>query len=403
MVYQVIRGIFTLVDIGMMITSLVIGVQLCSTMLVGDALRKLLRAAVVGALFSSTLFTGLAVVLGVDALMECIFPEDMVDPYVVFLLSTISIVQFLLKTAAGPWLSRPRLVDESGKNVVYCNHTSPSSTETDTESIERITTVRNRRLPGGRGSIGATFHPSSFRQALIEASRSQMEWNDDDTNESESENEGIIKSAELNPLIHHANIRETGTNNHHHHDFTGDSPTQAKRQTKKPRIELGSKLENIWDAGEFFWALAVCAASAAIWQHPHTSLEYLDPALGLLASVLALWYAVPVTRAAARILFHATPAHVDLEDLREDLLAVPGVVSVHHLHVWALDDSRAVATGHIQLAASEPVSWKRVAPLLMKAFHCYRIHSVTLQPEFFCDHEICDESDHMERISRFLS
>ena len=51
--------------------------------------------------------------------------------------------------------------------------------------------------------------------------------------------------------------------------------------------------------------------------------------------------------ASLRILTQASPAHLDVEALRLDLAALPGVCGVHDLHVWTLTTGMDVATVHL--------------------------------------------------------
>ena len=54
---------------------------------------------------------------------------------------------------------------------------------------------------------------------------------------------------------------------------------------------------------------------------------------------------------AIRVLLQVAPEHVDLDEIRDELLAVPGVVDVHDLHVWTLTSEMEVATAHVMIGA----------------------------------------------------
>lgn len=47
------------------------------------------------------------------------------------------------------------------------------------------------------------------------------------------------------------------------------------------------------------------------------------------------------------VLLEATPKGVDLEDVRQHILDVPGVVEVHDLHVWAITSGVPVLSAHV--------------------------------------------------------
>ena len=47
------------------------------------------------------------------------------------------------------------------------------------------------------------------------------------------------------------------------------------------------------------------------------------------------------------LLLQASPAGVSVAELRVEICRVPGVQSLHHLHVWQLTETRSVATVHL--------------------------------------------------------
>lgn len=70
----------------------------------------------------------------------------------------------------------------------------------------------------------------------------------------------------------------------------------------------------------------------------------------VVAVLIALWVvprAVRLALEALRILNQQAPAHVDVEELRNELAAIPVVDDVHDLHVWSLTTGMDVATVHL--------------------------------------------------------
>ena len=54
---------------------------------------------------------------------------------------------------------------------------------------------------------------------------------------------------------------------------------------------------------------------------------------------------------------------------------------MHELHIWRLNERKAIASAHI-VVANEPLSNSmRLAKTINECFHAYGIHSATLQPE----------------------
>jgi cobalt-zinc-cadmium efflux system protein len=52
-------------------------------------------------------------------------------------------------------------------------------------------------------------------------------------------------------------------------------------------------------------------------------------------------------RPAVHILLEATPEDIDLDEVRQHLLELPEVQSVHDLHAWTLTSSLPILTAHV--------------------------------------------------------
>lgn len=78
-----------------------------------------------------------------------------------------------------------------------------------------------------------------------------------------------------------------------------------------------------------------------------TGWPYADVVVAVLVALWVLPRAFALARAAARILSESSPAHIDVDELRTALQAVPGVTEVHDLHVWTLVPGRDMATAHL--------------------------------------------------------
>jgi cobalt-zinc-cadmium efflux system protein len=78
-----------------------------------------------------------------------------------------------------------------------------------------------------------------------------------------------------------------------------------------------------------------------------------DPIDPIVAAVIGVWILPRAWRLAAsalRVLLQVAPPNVDLDAIRTELLALPGVVDVHDLHVWTLTSEMDVASAHVMVA-----------------------------------------------------
>lgn len=88
-----------------------------------------------------------------------------------------------------------------------------------------------------------------------------------------------------------------------------------------------------------------------------------------------------LVRSASFILLQGVPPTVSLEEVKDSILSVEGVLSLHELHVWQLSESKLVASVHV--LASRNHDFMPVAVKIRKALHHLGIHSCTIQPEYY--------------------
>ncbi|HEY8373891.1 MAG TPA: cation diffusion facilitator family transporter [Pseudonocardiaceae bacterium] len=108
--------------------------------------------------------------------------------------------------------------------------------------------------------------------------------------------------------------------------------------------------------------------------------RYADPVVGAAIGLFVLPRAWVLGRRAMRILCQHAPEGVDVERLRGDLAAVPGVAEVHDLHVWTLTSGMEVASAHLAVRSSDdhPGVLAAAQRLLAERYH---IEHATLQVE----------------------
>ena len=83
-----------------------------------------------------------------------------------------------------------------------------------------------------------------------------------------------------------------------------------------------------------------------------TDWPYADPLFAALIGILILPRAWRLGHRALRVLVQAAPTGLDLDLVRDELSAIPGVVDVHDLHVWTLTSDMDVATVHLMTTST---------------------------------------------------
>ena len=108
---------------------------------------------------------------------------------------------------------------------------------------------------------------------------------------------------------------------------------------------------------------------------------WLDPVTGLLVGAVVGWMGFDLLRKGMAEILDATPTHIDLNTVQGCLENLPGVDSVHHLHVWALSTSRVALTAHLVRDIEAACSDQNLLRRACKAMESLRIHHCTFQIE----------------------
>ncbi|XP_045040518.2 calcium/manganese antiporter SLC30A10 isoform X2 [Desmodus rotundus] len=122
-----------------------------------------------------------------------------------------------------------------------------------------------------------------------------------------------------------------------------------------------------------FYALPLREEDPCNWQC------YIDPGLTVLMVIIILSSAFPLIKETAIILLQMVPQGVNMEELMCKLSAVPGLSSVHEVHVWELVSGKIIATLHIKCQKDR--GYQEVSMKIREIFHHAGIHNVTIQFE----------------------
>ncbi|WP_339673741.1 cation diffusion facilitator family transporter [Dasania marina] len=76
----------------------------------------------------------------------------------------------------------------------------------------------------------------------------------------------------------------------------------------------------------------------------------LDPILSIIFTLFIAFNVVKNLKESARLFLQGTPDKILLNSVRQQLCALPGVNSIHHLHLWSLDGEHYVLTAHLVVA-----------------------------------------------------
>lgn len=78
-----------------------------------------------------------------------------------------------------------------------------------------------------------------------------------------------------------------------------------------------------------------------------TGATWLDPVISLLIAAVVLWSTWGLLRGALEFSLDAAPESIDLVGIEAYLRGLPGVESIHDLHVWPLSTTQTALTAHL--------------------------------------------------------
>ncbi|KAH7410053.1 cation efflux protein [Phaeosphaeria sp. MPI-PUGE-AT-0046c] len=149
----------------------------------------------------------------------------------------------------------------------------------------------------------------------------------------------------------------------------------------KHRMDLGMLAVLIHVLGDAINNIGVIIAAVIIWFVKSEKRFYADPAVSTWIAIMILITAIPLTKRSGKILLQSAPLGVNIAHIKHDLESIPGIVSVHELHVWQLDQKKAIASAHVVVSDPDVKTFMRNAQTFRECLHAYGIHSATLQPE----------------------
>lgn len=314
-------------------------------------------------------------------------------------------------SSTPPPMHRPRRSHDSPRRSGDVSSDTTSFRTASTPTGRRMRTRSKSRTYSGLEEI--PIHPASFRNEIIAASRlDDVEDQSSEDADNEAENgdipatsaseETITPATESTPLISKQKSKDSQhrSQSHSHRRKSLSSALHKSHKHAQPKSAEDKKAHGhshdlnmrgvfLHVMGDALGNIGVIATALFIWLTDFWWRFYSDPLVSLVITVIILMSALPLCRAASRILLQAVPQGLNVDDIQDDITDIPGILSCHHLHVWQLNDTSLVATLHVQVAFEfkdeGSQQYMRIARQIRECLHEYGIHSSTIQPEFCCE------------------
>ncbi len=128
--------------------------------------------------------------------------------------------------------------------------------------------------------------------------------------------------------------------------------------------------------GDLLGSVTAFIAGAVIY---FTRWAPIDPILSLFICVLILYSTFKLLWEALHILMEGVPLNLDLNAVGQAMAQVPGIISVHDLHIWTLSSGMCALSAHV--VVENLSQWARLLEEMRRLLRGFNINHVTLQPE----------------------
>ncbi len=115
-----------------------------------------------------------------------------------------------------------------------------------------------------------------------------------------------------------------------------------------------------------------------------TGWTLVDPIIGLVIAVVILISTWSLLSESLRMSTDAVPEGFDVDDIRNSISAIDGVLNVHHLHIWAISTTETALTCHIVIP--EAAMLEEVTDRVKELLDGMNIHHSTLELETKSSH-----------------
>ncbi len=124
-----------------------------------------------------------------------------------------------------------------------------------------------------------------------------------------------------------------------------------------------------------------------------TDIKIIDSIMSIGVAIFILIHSLKEFGLILDLFLAKTPHGIDIDELKEHLLAVDGVIDIHHIHVWSIDGFNNYATMHI---VSKSKDIKKVKAEIREELKEHNIcHSILETEDEACDDIEC----HIDNIN----
>ncbi|SCO64148.1 zinc transporter, putative, partial [Plasmodium berghei] len=192
------------------------------------------------------------------------------------------------------------------------------------------------------------------------------------------------------------NLMGEKLNHNHIHDHYY---THSHNENHKHSIHNNGELNSISLKSAYLHAISdllqnigVMIASLIIWYNPKYSIT--DPICSIIFCFIVFSTTISVIKEILNVLMEGTPVSINLIDIKNDILKIPGVIDVHDLHVWSLSIGKPALACHI--VAHKQYSHTVLHNATVLCQKKYKILHTTVQTDYPSNITNCETQAHLK-------
>lgn len=139
----------------------------------------------------------------------------------------------------------------------------------------------------------------------------------------------------------------------------------------------------------FGWALVLIGSVVIRF----TKISVIDPILSLVLALFIIINALKNAKEIVNIFLEKSPCQLSKSEVSQTVKSIDGVVDVHHVHVWSLDEQSVFATLHVVTDTDAHYIKKKVREHLVKIGVSHATIEVET-PDEICESPVCESNTH---------
>jgi len=139
---------------------------------------------------------------------------------------------------------------------------------------------------------------------------------------------------------------------HHHHDHHLDDAEHGERSSHDGHghSDLNLRGAVVHVIGDLVQSIGVAIAGGLIWyNHGNPAYYIADPICTMLFAILVLYTTSGILRNVSDVLMERVPRWINPDSIADAFTSLPGVVSIHDLHIWCLTNGIPLLAVHVDV------------------------------------------------------